>query len=110
MVFGHTTEQEITEGNRKILRITAASKDELRKSVQKIKDRRNLDLDIEAFVEAATVSSRYIDEPYLLFDPSWGPDHYKSLVKSALALVSHAGLDPSSAEIALAYLTSDTES
>ena len=109
MELGHTTQQEIIEGTRTTLRITATSKDELRKSVQKIKDRRNLDLDIEAFVEAATVSSRYIDEPYLLFDPSWGPDHYKSLVKSALALVSHAGLDPSSAEIALAYLTSDTE-
>ena len=51
MVFGHTTEQEITEGNRRILRITAASEDELRKSVQKIKDRRNLDLDVAAFVE-----------------------------------------------------------
>ena len=63
MVFGHTTEQEITEGNRRILRITAASEDELRKSVQKIKDRRNLDLDVAAFVEAATVRSRYIDEP-----------------------------------------------
>ena len=109
MVFGHTTEQEITEGNRTMLRITAASKDELRKSLQKINDRRNLGLDVAAFVEASTVSSRYIDEPYLLFDPSWGPDHYKSLVKSALALVCHAGLDPSSAEIALAYLTSDTE-
>ena len=110
MEFGHTTQKEIIEGNRTTLRVTAASKDELRKSVQKIKDRRNLDLDIEAFVEAATVSSRYIDEPYLLFGPSsWGHDHYKSLVKSALALVSHVGLDPSSAEIALAYLTSDTE-
>ena len=62
--------------------MTAASKDELRKSVQKIKDRRNLDLDVAAFVEAATVSSRYIDEPYLVGDFSWGPDHYKSLVKS----------------------------
>ena len=109
MELGHTTQQEIIEGTRTTLRITAASKDELRKSVQKTKDRRNLDLDVETFVEATTVSSRYIDEPYLLFDASWGPDHYKSLVKSALALVSHAGLDPSSAEIALAYLTSDTE-
>ena len=107
--FGHTTQQEISEGTRTTLRITAASKDELSKSVQKIKDRRNLDLDVEALVEAATVSSRYIDEPYLIFDASWGPDHYKSLVKSALALVYHTGLDPSSAEIALAYLTSDTE-
>ena len=109
MVFGHTTGPEITEGNRRILRITAASEDELRKSVQKIKDRRNLDLDVAAFVEAATVRSRYIDEPYLLLDGDWGPDHYKSLVKSALALVCYAGLDPSSAEIALAYLTGDTE-
>ena len=107
--FGHTTQQEIIEGTRTLLRITAASKDELRKSVQKIKDRRNLDLDVAAFVEAATVSSTYIDEPYLLSDSSWGPEHYKSLVKSALALVCYAGLDTSSAEIALAYLTSDTE-
>ena len=109
MELGHTTQQEIIEGTRTILRLTTASKDELRKSIQKIKDRLNLDLDVEAIVEAATVGSRYINEPYLLFDPSWGPEHYKSLVKSALALVCHAGLDPSSAEIALAYLTSDTE-
>ena len=109
MELGHTTQQEIIEGTKTTLHITTASKDELRKSIQKIKDRRNLDLDIEAIVEAATVGSRYINEPYLLFDPSWGPEHYKSLVKSALALVCHAGLDPSSAEIALAYLTSDTE-
>ena len=109
MVFGHTTESELIEGNRRILRITATSKDELCKSVQKIKDRRNLDLDVAAIVEAATVRSRYIGEPYLLLDVDWGPDHYKSLVKSALALVCYAGLDPSSADIALAYLTGDTE-
>ena len=109
MELGHTTQQEVIEGTGTILRMTAASKDELRKSVQKIKDRRNLDLDVAAFMEAATVSSRYIDEPYLLFDSPWGPDHYKSLVKSALALVCYAGIDPSYAEIALAYLTSDTE-
>ena len=109
MELGHTTQQEVIEGTRTTLRMTAASKDELRKSVQKIKDRRNLDLDVLAFVETATVSSRYIDEPYLLCDLSWGPDHYKSLVKSALALVYYAGIDPSCAEIALAYLTSDTE-
>ena len=64
MEFGHTTQKEIIEGNRTTLRVTAASKDELRKSVQKIKDRRNLDLDVEALVEATTVSSRYIEEPY----------------------------------------------
>ena len=108
MEFGHTTQKEVIEGTRTTLRVTAASKDELRKSVQKIKDRRNLDLDVEALVEAATVSSRYIEEPYLIFDSSWGPDHFKSLVKSALALVYHSGFDPSSAEIALAYLTNDT--
>ena len=109
MVFGHTTESELIEGNTRILRITATSKDELCKSVQKIKDRRKLDLDVPAIVEAATVRSRYIDEPYLLLDVDWGPDHYKSLVKSALALVCYAGVDPSSADIALAYLTGDTE-
>ena len=109
MALGHTTEQEITEGNRRTLRITAASKDELRKVVQKVKDRRELDLDVEAVVEAATVSSRYIDEPYLLLDADWGPEHYKSLVKSALALVCYAGLDPSSAELARAYLTGTAE-
>ena len=107
--FGHTTKEDITEENRKIVRITAASKDELRKSVQTIKDRNNLDLDVETFVEDATVSSTYINEPYLLLDVGWGPDHCKSLVKSALALVCCAGLDPSDAEIAMAYLTGDTE-
>ena len=60
-------------------------------------------------MEAATVRSRYIDEPYLLLDGDWGPDHYKSLVKPAQARICYAGLDPSSAEIALAYLTGDTE-
>lgn len=109
MELGHTTKQEFIEGTRTTLRITAASKHELRKAVQKIKDRRNLDLDVEAFVEAATVGSTYVDEPYLVDDFCWGPDHYKSLVKSALALVCYAGIDPSCAEIALAYLTSDTE-
>ena len=108
MEFGHTTQKEIIEETRTTLRVTAASKDELRKAVQKIKDRRNLDLDVEALVEATTVSSRYIEEPYLIFDSSWGPDHFKSLVKSALALVYHSGFDPSSAEIAMAYLTGDT--
>lgn len=109
MELGHPTKQERIEGTRTILRIKAASKAELHEAVQKIKDRRNLDLDVEAFVEAATVSSSYIDEPYLVGDISWGRDHYKSLVKSALALVCHAGIDPSCAEIALAYLTTGTE-
>ena len=107
--FGHTTKEEITEANRKIVRITASSKGELRKSVQTIKDRKGLDLDVETFVEDATVSSTYIDEPYLLLDIDWGPNHYKSLVKSALALVCCAGLDSSDAEIAMAYLTGATE-
>ncbi len=44
MQLGHTTKQELTEGTKTTLRITAASKDELRKSVQKIKERRKLDL------------------------------------------------------------------
>lgn len=109
MELGHTTQEEFIEGTRTTLRITAPSKEKLREAAQKIKDRRNLDLDVEAFVEAATVRSRYLDEPYLLDDVCWGPDHYKSLVKSALALVSYAGIDPSCAEIALAYLISDTE-
>ncbi len=60
-------------------------------------------------MEGANLSSKYIDEPYLLLDVSWGRDHYKSLLKSALALLCHAGLDPSSAEVAWSYLTSKTE-
>ena len=96
---------EIAEGER----VVARSVGELRQIVQKINDRRNLGLDVEAILENATTSSRYLDEPIELTGGEWGPEQYKSLVKSALAQVFHAGRDPACAEIALAYLTGDTE-
>ena len=107
--LGHPTSRESTDGNRRVLRITAASREELRQAIQRIKDRKNLDLDVETIVEAADVRSSYIDEPYLLMSPTWGPVQYKSLVKSALGLALEAGADPTSAEIAVACLTGENE-
>ena len=97
--------EEFTEGEH----VVARSIGELRQIVQKINNRRNLGLDVAAILENATTRSTYLDEPIELTGGCWGPEHYKSLVKSALAQVFHAGHDPACAEIALAYLTGDTE-
>ena len=104
--LGHAiVPEEIAEGERVVVR----SVGELRQIVQTINDRRELSLDVEAILEHATTRSRYLDEPIEITSGGWGPEHYRSLVKSALAQVFHAGHDPGCAEIALAYLTGDTE-
>ena len=104
--LGHAiVPEEIAEGER----VVARSIGELRQIVQTINDRRNLGLDVEAILENATTRSTYLDEPIELKSEGWGPEHYRSLVKSALAQVFHAGHDPAYAETALAYLTGDTE-
>ena len=104
--LGHAiVPEEFSEGER----VVAQSFGELRRIVQTRNDRRNLGLDVEAILENATTSSRYLDEPIELTGGEWGPEQYKSLVKSSLAQVFDVGRDPACAEIALAYLTGDTE-
>lgn len=89
--------------------VAAPSLKELRQIIQKLNDRRDSGIDIESTLANATTNVRYIDELIELEMGDWGPEAYRSLVKSALALIFRAGQDPGSAEIALAYLTGDAE-
>ena len=89
--------------------VAARSLEELRQIIQKHNDRHDSGIDIESTLANATTDVRYIDELIELEMGDWGPEEYRSLVKSALALIFRAGRDPGSAEIALAYLTGDAE-
>ena len=101
--------QAFSEEGRSGLHLVASTRAELRQMIQKISDRRGLDLDVEAHVEQATERTIYLDEPIDHGTHGWGPDEYRSLVKSALALVFHAEVDPRCAEIGLAYMAGDDE-
>lgn len=89
--------------------VAARSLEELRRIIQTYNDRHGLGIDVESTLANATTNVRYVDELIELETGGWGPEEYRSLVKSALALIFRAGLDPGSAEIALAYLTGDAE-
>ena len=89
--------------------VAARSLEELRQIIQNHNDRRDPGIDIESTLANATTDTRYIDELIELEMGDWGPEEYRSLVKSALALIFRAGRDPGSAEIALAYLTGHAE-
>ena len=90
-------------------RIVAQSFQELRHILETKNDRQNLGIDVEATMASAAADSHYPDEPIKISGGDWGLDVYRSLVKSALALVYHAGHDPVGAEIAIGYLAGDDE-
>ena len=101
----HPTVEESTDGNRTTVHIAAGSVEEFRKIAQTFVDRRKLNQDVDRLVEGATVRSEYLDEALEHMIGTGGVEGDKSLVKSTLALLYDAQVDPSVADIAENYLT-----
>ena len=70
-------------------------------------ERQGLSLDVETFIAGASSGTRYLQEALPHTIGSGGADGEKSLVKSALALLFEAGVDPNLADAATSYLTQD---
>ena len=104
--MGHpVVPKDLAEGSQ----VAVRDIEELHRILQTMNDRRNLGIDVEATLQSAKTCSRYLDELIELPGGGWGPEHYKSLVKSALSMLFRTGHDPASAEVALAYLSEHTE-
>ena len=89
------------------MHIAARSTDELRAIIQTIGERKNLTQDIDTIMAGRSVHSGYLQEGigYTINNP--GKDGSRSLVKSVLALMFDAGIDPACASTATRYLIDD---
>ena len=105
--LAHQYPTDFEDGNRKIRRLTARSVDELRDMARKTIERQGLSLDVETFIAGASSDTRYLQEALPHTIGPGGADGEKSLVKSALALLFEAGVDPNLADTATSYLTQD---
>ena len=107
--LAHQYPTDFEDGNRKIRRLTARSVDELRDMARKTIARQGLSLDVETFIAGASSGTRYLQKALPHTIGTGGVDGEKSLVKSALALMFEAGVDPNLADAATSYLTQDEE-
>ena len=105
--LAHQYTNDFEDGNRRIRRLTARSMDELRDMAHKTIARQGLSLDLETFIAKASSKTTYLQEALPLTIGTGGVDGEKSLVKSALALMFEAGVDPKQADAATSYLTQD---
>lgn len=105
--LAHPDVREFSEGSRKGARVIAGSTDELRRVAQTINRRRPLTEDIETLLANRGIDTGYLREgiPYTINNP--GTAGNKSMVKSALALIFDAGIDPACADDAVAFLKDD---
>ena len=101
----HPTVKESTDGDRTTVHIAAGSVEKLREIAQTLIGRRKLNQDVDRLVEGASVHSEYLDEALEHTIGTGGVEGDKSLVKSTLALLYDAQVDPSVAHIAENYLT-----
>lgn len=99
----HPTVEESTDGNRTTVYMAASSVEELRNIAETFIGRRNLNQDVDKLVERVSEHSEYLDEALEHRIGTGGDEGEKSLVKSALALLYDAQIDPSVAHIAVNY-------
>ena len=105
-----TTEPQVkTEGSTTSVHIEASTKREFRRIVEgfrrKFPQLRTREL--EELVADAQDESFYSSDLIGIPGPMVGPEFRKAMVKSALALVFDAGIDPKRCDIALEYLLQD---
>ena len=105
-----TTEPQVkTEGSTTSVHIEASTRRELRRIVEgfrrKFPQLRNREL--EELVADAQDESFYSPDLIGIPGPMVGPEFRKAMVKSALALVFDAGIDPKQCDVALDFLLHD---
>ena len=99
-----TTEEETTS-----IHVRASSKRELRQALkgQQRKHPKLRDVDIDKLILEAQDNFHYSSDPVGISLEFGGEKAGRSLVKSALALVSDAGVDPSQCDLALNYMRNE---
>lgn len=102
--------EETVWGKLKATHVTARSTDELRAIIRTIGERKKLTQNVDTIVAGRSVHSGYLQEgiEYAIKNP--GTDGSRSLVKSVLALMFDAGIDPACANTATSYLKDDEAS
>ena len=105
----HPTVEESTDGNRTSVHIAASSVEELREIAQTFIGRRKLNQDVDKLVEGVSEHSEYLDEALEHTIGTGGNEGDKSSVKSALALLYDAQVNPSVAHIAVNYFADPEE-
>ena len=98
-----------TEGDTTRIHVSARSRKELRQALKGLqrKHPKLRDVDIDEVMLEAQENSYYSSDP-IEIRPNFGDIRAgRSLVKSAVALVFDAGIDPSQCDLALDYLLSD---
>ena len=105
--LSHPVVKEINHEDQKKILVIAKSADDLRKIAQSIIKRTPLTEDIETIVAGRSKTRGFLREAvgYNIRNPE--EDGKKSLVKSVLALMSDAGINPAHADNAIKYLTKD---
>ena len=101
--------RETTDGSATHLEISVADTRELRRTLMGLCRRypQLRQADIEQAVEGARDGSYYSSDPMEVSVALGGAEAGRSLVKSAMALIFDAGVDPCRADLALDYLSND---
>ena len=98
-----------TEGTTTSLHIEGATRRELRQTLKGLRRKypQLRRLELEDLISTAQDGSYYSSDPMGITCTFGGPESGKSLVKSAVALVFDAGIDPNQCDLALDYLLNE---
>ena len=110
MVLGKPEIQETTTGTTTRLRIRAATKKQVRQALEELRNRKYPQLhglNMDDLLSTAQDQSYYSSDPMKIPSDFGGTRSGRSLVKSAIALVYDAGIDPRQCDLALDYLLKD---
>ncbi len=110
MVLGKPEIQETTTGTTTRLRIRAATKKQVRQALEELRNRKYPQLhglNMDDLLSTAQDQSYYCSDPMKIPSAFGGTRSGRSLVKSAIALVYDAGIDPRQCDLALDYLLKD---
>ena len=109
MTLGRPNIQKVQDGNTTILHVEARTRKELKRILEGMRRRYpqiNL-LDLEEMISTVPKKAYYNSDPMEIDMSFGGPGSGKALVKSTVALVFDAGIDPKQCDLALAYLVNE---
>ena len=110
MVLGKPEIQETNDGTTTRLRIRAATKKQVRQALEGLRSRKYPQLhglNMDDLLSTAQDRSYYSSDPMKILSAFGGTRSGRSLVKSAVALVSDASVDPRNCDLALDYLLNE---
>ena len=109
MTLGRPNIQKVQDGNTTILHVEARTRNELKRILKGMRRKypQINHLDLEEMVSTASERAYYNQDPMEIDITLGGPGSGRALVKSAIALVFDAGVDPKQCDLALDYLMNE---